>query len=95
VKKPSRLIAGAFGVQLAKDERLQEGKLPYTERPVYIDVGSLTADPSKYGYEVYARDVPCPLSDVEAGSIVVCEYDGHPAKWLNGTIYIRKVHLGE
>jgi hypothetical protein len=95
VSKPNKLIAGAFGVRFAKDEGLQEGKIPYTERPVYIDMSSLTADPAQYGYEVYARDVPCPLSDVEAGSVVVCDYDGYPAKWLNGTVYVRKVHLGE
>ena len=46
-------------------------------------------------YEEVARNVPCPMDDIEPGSIVVTEYNGLPAKWFNGNIYVRRIHLGK
>ena len=44
-------------------------------------------------YVVYAHNVPAPMENIDPGALVVCEYDGMSARWLNGTIYVRRVTL--
>ena len=42
---------------------------------------------------VVARDVPPPLDRLEPGSTVYIEWEGMPAKWMNGVVYVAKRHL--
>lgn len=45
-------------------------------------------------FVVVAHDVPCPMEcEVPPGSIVITEHEGMPARWLNGTLLVRKDHL--
>lgn len=44
-------------------------------------------------YVAYAHNVDAPLPNLEPGAIVACDCDGMSAKWLNGTVYIRRVIL--
>jgi hypothetical protein len=45
---------------------------------------------SELNHVVYARDVSPPLENLEPGATVILDYDGMLAKWLNGTIFIRR-----
>jgi hypothetical protein len=43
------------------------------------------------GHVVVGRNVPCPFEDpVPVGSTVYTDWNGVPAWWLNGTLYVRK-----
>lgn len=45
-------------------------------------------------HTVLARNYPCPMQgDIEPGALVYFQYEGLPAKWLQGTVYVANRHL--
>ena len=45
-------------------------------------------------HTVMARDYPCPIEgNIEPGALVYFTYEGLPAKWLQGTVYVANRHL--
>jgi hypothetical protein len=85
-------------------EELEEARRKLIEHPLY-DASHDTLSPEvlskrmldEMDYVVYAINVPAPegMEDIEPGSIVPCDYDGKRAKWMNGTIYIKRGNLGK
>jgi len=83
---------------------LEEMRRKVIEHPLY-DASHDTLSPEvlskrmldEMDYVVYATDVPAPdwAQDVDLGSIVPCDYDGMRAKWMNGTIYVKRGNLGK
>lgn len=59
----------------------------------YQSPNSLPATLAGLDYVEVAQNVPCPMDDIPEGSIVVTEYNGLPAKWINGYVYVRRIHL--
>jgi hypothetical protein len=52
------------------------------------------AEKMEVDHTVMARDYPCPIEgSIEPGALVYFEYEGLPAKWLQGTVYVANRHL--
>ena len=41
-------------------------------------------------YVKVADNYPAPLDDLEPGSIVIFDYEGMSARWMNGKVFVRK-----
>ena len=52
--------------------------------------GLLASLQKEHNYVVVAHDVPAPLDNIEPGSIILFTYNGMSARWLNGTVLVRR-----
>lgn len=46
--------------------------------------------PTEEYYVKVADDYPAPLSGLNPGEIVVFDYEGMSARWMNGKVFVRK-----
>jgi hypothetical protein len=95
---PRKRPINLFHIRSVKE--LEEWQAELHSRPDYqyhgedLSPEGLEKKLVEHDYIVYARNVPCPMEDIQPGATVKYTLDnGLYVTWLNGTLYVWRKHL--